>query len=205
MNSHAASPCTLLLTCLAIGAGPLAAQAAPAGPPSTGWTVPQQIAAAVLPLPETLREGAAVFGWKDGALVQLRAGTNAMRCLAEDPARKNFHVACYHDALEPFMAAGRTLRARGLNPAAVDSARRAQLEAQQWRMPAGPTLLYELFGPEGAYDPVTQTLTGAQAVHVVYIPYATAATTGLALDGQKGYRPWLMDPGEPWAHIMLTP
>lgn len=189
-------------------AAPLASQSAPgapAGPSSSTWTAPQQIAAAVLPLPETLRAGAAVYGWKDGTLVQLRPGTNTMRCLAEDPAKKNFHVACYHDALEPFMAAGRALTAKGLKREAVDSARRAQIAAKQWSMPAGPTLLYEIFGPEGAYDPATNTLTGAQAVNVIYMPYATAASTGLVVDGQKQYTPWLMYPGEPWAHVMLTP
>lgn len=191
-------------------AAPLAAQSAPAapspsGPPSSSWTPAQQMAAAVLPLPETLRAGAAVYGWQGGALVQLRPGTNAMRCLAEDPAKQNFHVACYHESLEPFMAAGRTLTARGLKREAVDSARRAQITAGQWSMPAGPTLLYEIFGPEGAYDPATKALTGAQAVNVIYMPYATAASTGLVVDGQKQYTPWLMYPGEPWAHVMLTP
>lgn len=197
--------CTALLI-----AGPLAAQApaavpAPGGPPSTSWTTDQHITAAVLPLPEGLRAKAAVYAWRERKLVQLRAGTNSMMCLAEDPARKNFHVACYHRDLEPFMAAGRERTAKGLSRTAVDSARLADIKARKWAMPARPTALYELFAPEGAYDPAAGVLTGGSPVYVLYTPYATEASLGVVQDGLKGGQPWLMNPGEPWAHLMITP
>ena len=195
---------TLLLT------SPLAAQSRAAAKPtispaSSAWTKEQQIAAAVLPLPEGLRAGAAVFGWKEKSLVELRAGTNSMICLGEDPARKNFHVACYHRDLEPFMAAGRERSAQGLDRSAVDSARLADIAAKKWSMPAGPTMLYELFAPEGAYNPKTGVLKGGRPVYVMYTPYATDASLGVVQDGLKGGQPWLMYPGEPWAHLMVTP
>ncbi len=194
---------------VALAAAPAAAQSktrpAPSGPPSSTWTPQQAIAAAVLPLPESLRAGAAVYGWKGKELVLLRKGTNHMRCLSEDPAKKNFHVACYHDSLEPFMASGRELTAKGAKREAVDSARLADIKAGKWSMPKSPTMLYEIFGPDGAYDPATGKLTDARPAYVLYIPYATEESTGLVLEGEKGPRPWLMYPGEPWAHIMITP
>ena len=51
----------------------------------------------------------------DGQLRPLRTGAGSMICLAPNPAQKEFHVACYHRSLEPFMARGRALRAGGLD------------------------------------------------------------------------------------------
>ena len=69
-----------------------------------------QIAGAVLAAPAELREGAAVLGYDaKGAMVKIREGKNEMVCLATDPAKTAFNVACYHKDLEPFMARGREL------------------------------------------------------------------------------------------------
>ena len=67
----------------------------------------RQIADAVSPLPEPMREGATVMGYRGHDLVVLRNGTNGMICLADDPAREGFHTSCYHSSLEPFMDRGR--------------------------------------------------------------------------------------------------
>ena len=72
-----------------------------------------QIASAVLAAPEELRAGAAVLGYDaQGALVKLREGKNELICLASDPSKKSFSVACYHRDLEPYMARGRELLAQ---------------------------------------------------------------------------------------------
>ena len=73
----------------------------------------QQVAAAVQAAPAEFRDGAAVLGYNDARkLITLREGKNDMVCLADDPSdSERFHVACYHKALEPFMARGRSLRA----------------------------------------------------------------------------------------------
>lgn len=209
--------CRPLVRALALlfAAAPCVAQSAPTpsakppAPPYTPrapWTTEQEIAAAVQPLPAALRAGATVYGWRaKGELTLLRQGTNEMICLGDDPTRKNFHVACYHRDLEPFMARGRELTAKGFDRSAVDSARLDDIEKKKWAMPAKPTALYELFGPEGSYDPATNTLNGAKPLYVVYMPYATPAQTGFATDGAKNGLPWMMYPGEPWAHIMISP
>src|SRR5439155_14589762 len=72
-----------------------------------------QIAGAVLAAPAELRDGAAVIGYNpQGAQVKIREGKNEMICLASDPAKTAFNVACYHRDLEPFMARGRELLAQ---------------------------------------------------------------------------------------------
>src|SRR5437016_5888043 len=69
-----------------------------------------QIAGAILAAPMELREGAAVLGYDaQGGLVPIRQGKNELICLATDPAKTAFSVACYHKDLEPFMSRGREL------------------------------------------------------------------------------------------------
>jgi hypothetical protein len=85
-----------------------------------------QIARAVLAAPESMRAGATVLGYggeaRDGdPLTVLREGANGIVCLADDPERDGFHVACYHESMDPFMALGRRLRARGEDRASRSS------------------------------------------------------------------------------------
>jgi hypothetical protein len=166
----------------------------------------QQIAAAVLPLPPEFRADATVLGYHAGspALVTLRSGTGAFNCLASNPVLPAFHVACYHKSMEPFMALGRTLRAEGVKGDQVDSARFKAVRAGKLRMPTQPAALYSLSGPAGSYDAATGATKGARALYVVYIPGATAASTGISARPTEG-TPWIMYPGTPKAHIMFVP
>ncbi len=164
-----------------------------------------QVAAATLPLPEGMRAGAAVLGYRAaGRLEVLRQGTNDMRCLADDPAEARFHVACYHKTLEPFMERGRALRASGVTGPQVDTVRFAEVSRGALLMPSGAASLYQLSAPAGSYNAATNTATGANALIVIYIAGATEASTGLSTTPQAG-QPWLMFPGTPKAHIMFTP
>jgi hypothetical protein len=162
-----------------------------------------QIASAVTALPEEMRAGAAVLGYaKIGApLVTLREGTNDMICLAPDPAAPSYHAACYHKAMEPFMARGRALRAQGITGPQVDTVRFAEVKSGKLKMPTQPTMLYQIFG--GSFDSTTAKASGGQTLFVTYIPFATPATTGMtARPSDK--EPWIMFPGTPKAHIMFT-
>jgi hypothetical protein len=165
--------------------------------------VAEQIAAAVLPLPEELRAGATVLGYREpGKLVELRRGTNGMRCLALYPSRQDFHVACYQDGLEPFMARGRELRLQGVTGPQVDSVRFRELTAGTLRLPAYGTL-YTITTPRANFDPATNTVKNASLLAVVYIPGATPESTGLSAR-PRADGPWLMFPGTPKAHIMMV-
>jgi hypothetical protein len=164
----------------------------------------EQIAAAVLPLPADSRATATVLGYApDGKLVTLRKGTGTMTCLADDPKVPEFHVACYHEAMEPFMARGRELRLSGVSGPQVDTVRFREAKSGALKVPTHPSSLYSLTGGTG-FDKATGTAPGARWLYVVYIPYATSATTGLS-DKPQANAPWIMFPGTPKAHIMFTP
>ena len=166
----------------------------------------RQIAAAVSAAPEELRAAATVLGYDaDGALVRIREGSNDMTCLADDPSDDRFHVACYHASLEPFMERGRALRKEGKTRDEVERIRQEEAEAGALKMPEQAAALYSLTGPPDSFDEATQSAPGASPLYVVYIPFATEASTGLTKSPLAPGAPWIMNPGKPWAHIMIVP
>lgn len=187
-----------LLTPAVAAAQAMVATAAPA-------PVAEQIAAAVLSLPAEFRDGAGVMGYRaqGGRLELLRPAKNGMLCLADDPGDDQFHVSCYHDSMDPFMARGRTLREAGTKGAQVDSVRFAEVRAGRIKMPSAPASLYQLFGPKGDFDAATGKASKSKALIVIYIPGATEASTGLSTKPSET-KPWLMLPGTPKAHIMFS-
>src|SRR5579884_1168187 len=140
---------TLVLALTLLPALALAQGAKTAAPAAPALTEPQQIASAVLPLPNEFRDGATVLGYKPGSakLVTLKKGTGAFTCLASDPAAPRFHVACYHKSLEPFMARGRALRESGVKGDNVDTVRFAEIKSGKLAFPKQPAALYQLTGP----------------------------------------------------------
>jgi hypothetical protein len=184
----------------------LSAVAATGGAQTVTYATPQrQIAAAVSTMPANLRANATVLGYNtSGKLVTLRKGSNDMICIADDPAQKMFHVACYHRSLEPFMARGRELHARNVSREAIDSIRLADVKRGRYAMPSKPAALYQYFAPRDSVNAETGVVSGASYLYVVYMPYATPATTGLPASPIEG-GPWIMYPGKPWAHIMIQP
>ncbi len=163
----------------------------------------EQIAAAVLPLAPEMRDGAAVLGYKTkDKLETLREGKNGMICLALYVTRPDFHVACYHKGLEPFMARGRELRTQGITkPEAVDSARFAEIKSGKLKMPAQGAL-WSITAKKEQYDAKTNKVTGVMPLGVVYVPFATPESIGITANPSMG-GPFLMFPGTPKAHIMI--
>ncbi len=191
--------------CLAVTAALASAQVTPAGNPVTIPAATEQIAAATLAAPTEMRADATVLGYAaDGKFVTLRKGTGALVCLASDPKGTQFHVACYHRSLEPFMARGRDLRAHGVTGDKVDTVRFREIKAGKLAMPTRPAVLYTLTGPAGSYDAATNSAPKARPLFVVYIPYATPKSLGLSAQPAEG-TPWVMYPGTPKAHIMFIP
>jgi hypothetical protein len=182
------------LTSVVTMAAGLEAQSAP--------SAAEQIAAATLALPKEMRDGAGVMGYRTaGKLELLRPVKNGMLCLADDPAEEQFHVSCYADSMEPFMARGRSLRAQGVKGAQVDTVRFAEVKSGKIKMPSAPAALYQIFAQ--SYDAATGAVKGGRSLFVVYVPFATAATTGLSTVPSDS-KPWLMLPGTPKAHIMFS-
>jgi hypothetical protein len=62
--------------------------------------------------------------------------------------------------------------------------------------------LYVLTGT--AFDAATGKVENSYLRWVIYVPFATAESTGLSTKGSDG-APWLMAPGTAGAHIMINP
>lgn len=188
--------------CAAVWIG-LVSQAATASAPARVLPPEAQIAGAVQAAPEDRRAAAAVLGYDaSGALVTLRAGTNDLVCLADKPGDDAFSVACYHKDLEPFMARGRALLAQGITSKQREETRWKEIESGALAMPREPRTLHVLTG--SGFDPATGAVADAYLRWVVYTPFATPETTGLPIRPVPG-GPWLMFPGTPTAHIMISP
>jgi hypothetical protein len=142
-----------------------------------------------------------VMGWDaSGRFVTLREGSNDMVCLADDPAREGFEVNCYHESLEPYMARGRELSAQGVKDR--NAPRWEEAKAGKLKLPELPAMLYTLSGE--AWDAATGKVTNEYRRSTMYVPFATAESTGLSTQGSTT-DPWIMNPGTPGAHIMITP
>jgi hypothetical protein len=77
-------------------------------------TPSQQIASAVLPLPQAMRPGAGVLGYgPDLLLTTLRRSTNGMMCIATRPGLDQFDVRCYHESFLPIVRRARELYLQG--------------------------------------------------------------------------------------------
>ena len=162
-----------------------------------------QIAGAVLAAPAELREGAAVLGYDpQGKRVLLREGKNEMFCLATDPTKTAFNVACYHKDLEPFMARGRELLAEKVTGPKRNELRFKEIEDGELPMPREPRTLYVLTGAN--FDAASGKVLDPYLRWVIYVPFATAQSTGLSTKASEG-APWLMNAGTAGAHIMINP
>ena len=161
-----------------------------------------QITTAVLAAPPLDRDKATVLGYRsDGTLDVLRQGSNDLICLADDPAKKKFSVACYHKSLEPFMGRGRELRKNGMSEKEIYDVREEEAKSGKLEMPE-KALLAVL---TGEVNKETQEIDKQHLRYVFYIPFATPETTGLPLAPTTLGGPWIMNPGTHKAHIMITP
>ena len=72
-------------------------------------------------------------------------------------------------------------------------------------MPKDPSTLHILYGKNGLFDIDSNKVRNVKYRYVVYIPFATQASTGLSLAPNAPGHPWLMFPGKANAHIMISP
>ncbi|RYZ32588.1 MAG: hypothetical protein EOP49_37310 [Sphingobacteriales bacterium] len=165
-----------------------------------------KIKMALLAAPVEKRDSASVYEYTDkNGMTLLKAGTNELYCLADDPSRPGISVACYHKDLQPFMIRGDELRRQGRDARQVFDEREAEVKSGKLRMPKAPATLFVYSGKDENYDPATGVLKDGYLRYVVYIPYATAQSTGLPLRAGAPGMPWIMHPGTHGAHIMINP
>jgi len=164
-----------------------------------------QIKTALLAAPGDKKEGAKVYGYDEtGNFMTLREGSNDYICVADNPNTDGISVACYPDKLEAFMAKGRELAAAGKKGQERQDLRNKEIEAGEIKMPK-EGVLFIYYGKQDGYDPTTGELADGKFRYVIYTPNATTESTGLPDKPYAPGMPWLMDPGTPRAHIMITP
>lgn len=165
-----------------------------------------QIKTALLAVPPEQRAGATVLGYdQSGTLVTLKKGSGNLICLCDNPKKKGIEVDCYSVKLEPFMSRGRELVAAGKTSGEKNEIRKQEVAAGKLKMPDVPSMLYVYTGKEENYDETTGDLKDGNFRYVVYMPYATAESTGFPIKPSVPGMPWIMDPGTYGAHIMITP
>ena len=165
-----------------------------------------QIKTALLAAPQDMRAGAMVYGYGiKGEMIVLRNGTNEMICIADNPAQKGLSVSCYHKDLEPFMARGRELKDAGKTTQEIFDIREAEAKSGKLLMPKQASNLQVFSATEEAYNATTGEVSKGSFRYVVYIPWATAASTGLPIKPEVPGMPWIMNPGTHRAHIMIDP
>ena len=165
-----------------------------------------QIKLALQAAPADKRDHATVLGYAPNKeLVVLRKGSNEFICLADNPDEPGFSVACYQRDLEPFMQRGRQLRKEGKKGRDVFNIREQEVKSGKLKMPKQPTTLYVYSAKDEDVNVATGDIKNGFLRYVIYIPYATAKSTGLPLKPEAPGMPWIMDPGTHGAHIMIVP
>jgi hypothetical protein len=165
-----------------------------------------QIKSALLAAPLEKRDNCTVYGYSaDKQLIVLRKGGNEMICLADNPDVPGFSVACYVKELEPFMQRGRELRKQGIKDQQLFDEREKEVKAGTLQMPKQPAALYVYSAKDQDFDHTTGEVKNGYLRYVIYIPYATAASTGLPEKPSADGMPWIMNPGTHGAHIMINP
>jgi hypothetical protein len=166
----------------------------------------QQIAAAVLPLPEVMRANATVLGYApDLSLLTLRKGSNGMVCMAPRPGDADFDVRCYHESFIAVVRRLRELHSQGVNDDEIDRIIDAEIKAKKVPLPDHPTAGYRMLGPISAYQPATNTVNKEiRSWQSVHFPYKTAVEIGLPEEGQVPRTiPYVMSSGTFWSHVMI--
>lgn len=176
---------------------------------ASAQTIPSaeiQIKTAVLAAAEESREKAMVYGYSPkGEFIVLRNGENEMVCLADDPAQPGLNVSCYHKSLEPFMIRGRELKKEGKSFDDIFTIREAEVKSGKLKMNEQPANLVVYSAPADKYNAETGEVKDGYSRSVVYIPFATAESTGLPAKPTTAGMPWIMNPGTHRAHIMIDP
>lgn len=164
------------------------------------------MATALQTVAEDKRDSCTIQGYNaEGEFVTYREGNNEIVCLTDDPRKDGFNAASYHISLEPFMARGRALKEEGKDGREIFSIREDEVKSGKLKMGHPGTLLHLYYSPESTYDPTSGEVTDASHRFVVYMPFATSASTGLPEIPQESDHPWIMDPGTHKAHVMITP
>lgn len=166
-------------------------------PPAGAESVDQQIAEAVLPLPEDLRAEATVFTYDPdtGERTVLRKGTNHVEC----KTREEDTTWCYPIATRARRDLRAKLEAQGKSDEEVRAALEAATEAGKIEPTPYGSILYRAYAKEDRI----------QLLWVVLLPGAKAEDLAMSTVSQRDSSlagkglPWMMREGTPGAHLMI--
>jgi hypothetical protein len=165
----------------------------------------QAIAAAVLPLPEAFRSGAAVVRLDAAGHPEvLRKGTNGMVCITDKPGDAQFDVRCYHESFIPVV-----YRAFQLGYQVSGEKVEAEIKAGKLQLLNQPTAGYRCLGPAKGYDPSTNSVSSqVECWQSIHFPFRTAHEIGLpdeteVPDNLQRTVPYVMSSGKYWSHVMI--
>jgi len=157
-----------------------------------------EIAQAVLPLPEDLRAGATVYKYDPatGERRVLRRGTNMLECT---PRGADGFTWCYHQVSAPRRDLTAKLRAQKKNDKEIEAAVAEALKAGTIKATPFGTMSYRLYGQRDRIRLLWVISVPGATPESIGVTTASAREDALELRGT----PWLMLPGTPGAHIMI--
>ena len=147
-----------------------------------------------------------MYGYDNkGDYTLLRKGGNEIICISDDPSQAGFSVAAYQADLDPFMARGRELKKQKKTSQEIFDIREKEAREGKLALPKQASTLFVYTAKDEDVNMQTGVVTNGYLRYVVYIPYATPASTGLPLKPEQPGQPWIMHPGTHGAHIMISP
>lgn len=161
--------------------------------------VDEQVAQAVLPLPQDLRAGATVVKYDaaTGAREVLRQGTNALEC--EPKNESDGFTRCYDKVTVPRRELEAKLRAEKKTEKEIQEAVAAAIQAGTIKAPPFGVMSYRL----------SSNANVIKWLWVMSVPYATPESIGVSTVSQRDAAlkgrglPWLMLAGTADAHVMI--
>jgi hypothetical protein len=156
------------------------------------------IAKAVLPLPEDLRAGAAIYAYDGkGNRKILRPGTNMVECMPKDP--ETGFTRCYNKITADRRDFEAKLQAKKMSEKEIDAA--MDQATKEGKIKPAP---YGVINYRYSDDDKRIKL-----LWIMSVPNATPEMTGVSTVSQRDEAlkgkglPWMMLPGTPGAHIMI--
>lgn len=165
----------------------------------------QSFAAAVFPLPPTLRAGATIVRLNTESQPQvLRKGTNGMVCIDDASNDDVFDVRCYRDNFIPVVYRAFQF---GYDPAGPKV--RDEILSGKLYVPKEPTAAYRCLGPSAGYNAVHNTIDASiECWQSIHFPFRTATEVGFpdmadVPEDQRNTTPYVMASGTYWSHVMI--
>lgn len=155
----------------------------------------EPVATALLPLPDSLRQGATVVA-ADGEV--LRQGRNGLTCRADQPGDYRLSLVCYSSSLHPYMQRSAELSSSGVGGREFRARLGDEVRTGRIHLPTGSLIR----NVSGAIDSVTGRIDSVRVWSEILLPYASAAELGIPTSN-SGRDPWMMSEGSVGAHVMI--